>query len=115
MPDRLLDSPSPFLPVPLARGQICPLCREAIGERDETVLVPDFLADEADPLWPYSNALYHRACFLLWDRRKELIARFNALARARSRDPAWSWRLTAEGALQRVEAVDAARRAPLVH
>jgi hypothetical protein len=115
MSDRPLDSAYPFLPVPLARGQVCPLCREAIGEGDETVLVPDFLADEGDPLWPYSNALYHRACFLLWDRRKELIARFNALARARSRDPAWSWRLTADGTLQRVAQEDPTLRAPLLH
>ncbi len=86
---------APFFPIPLARRQLCPLCREAIGLTDDTVAIPDFLADESDPLWPYSDALYHRACFLLWDRRRELLGRFNTLARARSGD----WHMAADGTL----------------
>jgi hypothetical protein len=95
---------SPFLPVHLGRRQLCPLCREAIGEADETIVIPDFLADDGDPMWPFSNALYHRACFLHWDGRKALVARFNALARARSRDFECCWLLAADGTLQPVPA-----------
>jgi hypothetical protein len=93
---------SPFLPVHLGRRQLCPLCREAIGESDETVVIPDFLADDADPMWPFSNALYHRACFLVWEGRKKLVARFNTLARARSSAFGCCWLLAADGTLEPV-------------
>ena len=41
---------------------------------------PDFLADEADPFWRFSDASMHRACFLVWDRRKAFVARYNRAA-----------------------------------
>jgi hypothetical protein len=90
----------PFFPVGLGRRQCCPLCREPIIDTDEPVVIPDFLADDADPMWPFTDAHYHRACFLHWDGRKALVARFNALARARDRDVGPCWVLTGDGMLQ---------------
>lgn len=59
----------------------CALCRDLIGPDEESFVTPDFLADESDPFWPMSDAAVHRACFLVWDRRKEFVARYNRLAR----------------------------------
>jgi hypothetical protein len=59
----------------------CALCGEAIRPNEEALTTPDFLADDSDPFWRFSDAPMHRACFLVWDRRKAFIARFNRLAR----------------------------------
>jgi hypothetical protein len=59
----------------------CALCREVIGPGEDTLITPDFLADEADPFWRFADASMHRACFLVWDRRKAFVARYNRAAR----------------------------------
>jgi hypothetical protein len=59
----------------------CALCGEAIRPDDDALVTPDFLANDADPLWRFADAAMHRACFLVWDRRKAFIARYNRLAR----------------------------------
>jgi hypothetical protein len=60
---------------------ICALCHEAISPAEDVVITPDFLADEADPFYRFSDAAMHRACFVVWDQRKGFIAQFNRLAR----------------------------------
>lgn len=59
----------------------CALCGEAIRPSEDALVTPDFIANDSDPLWRFADAPMHRACFLVWDRRKEFIARFNRLAR----------------------------------
>jgi hypothetical protein len=58
----------------------CALCAEAIRPNEEAFVTPDFLADESDPFWRFSDAPMHRACFLVWDRRKSFVARYNRMA-----------------------------------
>lgn len=59
----------------------CALCGEAIRLQEDAMVTPDFIADESDPFWRFADAPMHRACFLVWDRRKAFIARYNRLAR----------------------------------
>jgi hypothetical protein len=59
----------------------CVLCGEAIRPNDEAFVTPDFLADETDPFWRFSDAPMHHSCFLLWDRRKSFVAHYNRIAR----------------------------------
>jgi hypothetical protein len=59
----------------------CALCGDAIKPHEAAFVTPDFLADEADPFWRFADAPMHRACFLVWDRRKAFVARFNRAAR----------------------------------
>jgi hypothetical protein len=60
---------------------ICVLCHQALRPDAEAVVTPDFLADEADPFFPFSDATMHQACFAVWDRRKAFVAYFNRVAR----------------------------------
>jgi len=59
----------------------CALCDQAIRTGEDALTTPDFLADETDPFWRFADAAMHRACFLVWDRRKAFVARFNRAAR----------------------------------
>ena len=60
----------------------CALCGEAIRPGEDAFVTPGFVADEADEFWRFSDAPMHRACFIVWDRRKAFTGRFNAVARA---------------------------------
>lgn len=64
-----------------AGRDVCALCGEAVRPDDDAVVTPDFLADDSDPFWRFSDAIMHRPCFVVWDRRKTFIARFNEVAR----------------------------------
>jgi hypothetical protein len=44
------------------------------------LVTPDFIADDQDPMWRFADASMHRACFVVWDRRKAFVARYNRLA-----------------------------------
>lgn len=47
----------------LIRGTTtCPICGRAIGGQDEAVLFPHFVLNEADPLYPLSDAACHAGC-----------------------------------------------------
>ena len=59
----------------------CALCHEALRPDADAIVTPDFLADEADPFFRFSDATMHRACFAVWDGRKAFIAHFNRVAR----------------------------------
>jgi hypothetical protein len=78
----------------------CALCGEAIPPAEDAFVTPDFLADESDPLWRFSDAPMHRACFRVWDRRKEFVARYNRLARHWSASGLAFPRMTSEGDLR---------------
>ena len=56
----------------------CPLCDGVLGANDDTVSTTAFIGDSADPLWRFSDAGMHRACFLGWNDRESFVDRFNA-------------------------------------
>ncbi len=60
---------------------VCALCHQALSPDADAVVTPDFLANEADPFFRFSDAAMHRACFAVWDQRKLFIAHFNRVAR----------------------------------
>lgn len=75
----------------------CALCGDAIRPDEDALLTPDFIADDGDPMWRFSDAAMHRACFLVWDRRKAFVARYNRLARRWATRGGPRWRMTSEG------------------
>jgi hypothetical protein len=78
---------------------ICALCHEAISPAEDVVITPDLLADETDPFYRFSDAAMHRACFVVWDRRKGFIAHFNRVARRLVAPDGTRLRMTSEGDL----------------
>lgn len=83
-----------------AGGAYCALCREAISPEDDALVTPDFIADEGDPLWRFTDAPMHRACFLVWDRRKIFVARYNRLARRLLARDGWYPRMNSHGGME---------------
>lgn len=79
----------------------CVLCGNSIRPDDDALLTPDFIADDADPLWRFSDAAMHRACFLVWDLRKAFVARYNRQARRWAAPDGSRWRMTSEGDVTR--------------
>ena len=66
----------------IMRGKTeCALCHEVIAVEDEIVATSHFIADAKDPFWQYSDAPFHRRCFVAWDRREEFVRRFNEAVR----------------------------------
>jgi len=55
---------------------LCSLCGQPINSWEEWIAFPHFIEDEEDPLWPYSDAVFHRSCFESWPHREEFLARF---------------------------------------
>lgn len=82
-------------------GAYCVLCGEAIRPDEEALVTPDFIADEADPFWRFSDASMHHACFVVWDRRRAFIARYNRLARRWLAPDGTHPQMTSEGAIVR--------------
>jgi hypothetical protein len=79
----------------------CALCREVIRPGEDALTTPDFLADESDPFWRFADAPMHRACFLVWDRRKGFVARYNQVARRWVAPDGSHPRMTSEGEIVR--------------
>jgi hypothetical protein len=79
----------------------CALCGEVIRRDEDALVTPDFLADDSDPLWRFTDAPMHRACFLVWDRRKAFLARYNRLARHLVASDGSYPRMTSEGEIVR--------------
>lgn len=82
-----------------AGSAICALCREPLRPDEDAVVTPDFLADDTDPFYPYSDAAMHRACFIVWDRRKAFIAHFNRIAERLTAKDGSRVQMTSEGDL----------------
>jgi hypothetical protein len=80
---------------------VCALCGDAIRPDDDAFVTPDFLAAESDPFWRFSDAAVHRACFLVWERRKSFVARYNRIARRLAGPDGSFLHLSSEGDLQR--------------
>jgi hypothetical protein len=81
--------------------QVCSLCRETIAPTEDAVHLPDCVADEHDPLWPFSDARMHRSCFVRWEERKRFAQRFNRLARQLRDADGTFLHLGPDGALER--------------
>jgi hypothetical protein len=79
----------------------CALCGDVIRPDEDALVTPDFLADDADPFWRFSDAAMHRACFVVWDRRKAFIARYNRAARQLVAADGSHPRMTGEGDIVR--------------
>ena len=77
------------------------------------MITPDFLADDTDPLWRFTDAVIHRACFLVWDRRKQFIARYNRVARQLVADDGSYPHMTSEGEVVRRQGGRPPARGPL--
>jgi hypothetical protein len=56
----------------------CALCGEVLAEADDMVGTSHFIGDRDHPLFAYSDALMHRACFLTWEHRVAFVAAYNA-------------------------------------
>ncbi len=78
----------------------CALCHAAFRAGEEVIELPDFVASETHPLYPYSGARVHRACYLFWDRRKAFAAAYNRVARRLGEADGFYLHLTAEGDLE---------------
>ena len=82
-------------------GARCTLCGNTIRCGEDAFRTPDFIADDADALWPFSDAVVHRVCFFTWEGRKLFTNRFNRLARGLADAAGAHPFLTAEGDLVR--------------
>jgi hypothetical protein len=83
----------------------CALCGDVIRPGEEGLITPDFLADETDPLWRFADAAMHRACFLVWDRRKAFVARYNLVTRTWIGPDGSHPHMTAEGEIVRARSL----------
>lgn len=79
----------------------CALCGEVIGPDEDALVTPDFMADESDTFWRFADAPMHRACFLVWDRRKAFVARYNRAVRLWVAPDGSHPRMTSEGEIVR--------------
>jgi hypothetical protein len=55
----------------------CGLCGKFILAGGDTVATPHFITGSSDRFYEYSDAAFHRSCFLSWKRRQGFIKRFN--------------------------------------
>jgi hypothetical protein len=55
----------------------CVLCDAVLLATDDIVATTHFITDASDPLWRYSDAAMHRACFVAWKHRDAFRAKYN--------------------------------------
>jgi hypothetical protein len=54
----------------LIRGKTrCAICEQVIGDGDNAIGAPPFIADRSHPLWRFSDAAFHRNCYEQWEHR----------------------------------------------
>ncbi|MFK7789353.1 MAG: hypothetical protein AB8C95_07690 [Phycisphaeraceae bacterium] len=59
------------------KGIKCPICDETLDTKEKFVATTHFIGDEADPLWRYSDAAMHYACFQEWKHRETFVEKYN--------------------------------------
>jgi len=96
-----------------AGSAICALCNEAIRPDADAVVTPDFIADDSDPFFRFSDSAMHRACFAVWDHRKAFVTQFNRVARPLRRLDGSFPQMTAEGDIVRRSGRAPRRKPPL--
>ena len=57
-------------------GIRCAICDQKIDLKGQYVATTHFIADPNDPLWRYSDAAMHSACFEAWEHRSEFEAKY---------------------------------------
>ena len=64
----------------IIRGKTeCSLCGTVLIDGDDLVATSNFIADEDDPLWRFSDSAMHRQCFLSWEHRQRFVDTYNDL------------------------------------
>ena len=63
---------------------LCALCGDVIAKEDELVATSHFLGPD-DPLFRFSDAPFHKRCFLAWEHREEFVSRYNDVTRGVAR------------------------------
>jgi hypothetical protein len=56
----------------------CSICGDVLHPGQAIVATTHFIADQADPLWRFSDTGMHAACFAAWEHRDEFAARYYA-------------------------------------
>jgi hypothetical protein len=56
----------------------CPLCGKVLRQGESLVMTSPFIEERTHPLWRFSDAAMHRACFLAWSERPLFIETFNS-------------------------------------
>lgn len=59
-------------------GMLCAICSAALGVDEDRVATSHFIDDADHPLWPFSDAAMHRACFVAWEHREEFVSLYNS-------------------------------------
>ena len=44
-------------------GMICPICGKPMLQTDEVIMLPAFVPNKCDPLYFFSDGVFHRTCF----------------------------------------------------
>ena len=57
----------------------CAICKVVLAEGEHIVATSHFIADRSDPLWRFSDAAMHKACFLGWNQRENFVEKFNQI------------------------------------
>ncbi len=55
----------------------CALCGKVLDVDDSHVGTTHFITDSGHPLYCYSDAIMHRACFLRWEHRAAFVEAYN--------------------------------------
>jgi hypothetical protein len=82
----------------------CPLCHRILREGDDIVSTSHFIGDDRDPLWPYSDAGMHMACFLRRELRSGFITRYNDAYRSLVWGNGTYFQMTEDGTIDRIPA-----------
>ena len=62
----------------ISRGKTeCSICGVVLEEGDDLVATTHFIADQADPLWRFSDSAMHGSCFLEWEQRQNFVQKYN--------------------------------------
>jgi hypothetical protein len=55
----------------------CALCGEVIAVNEPVIATSHFITDKNDSLWRYSDAPFHKRCFVTWERRQDFVRLYN--------------------------------------
>lgn len=66
----------------IIRGKsTCALCGEVLEDGDDLFATTAFIENRDHPLWRFSDAAMHHACFLGWSDREVFVGEFNSFYR----------------------------------
>ena len=55
----------------------CALCHDVLEDEQELVTTSPFIEDTSSDWWRYSDAAFHKNCFMTWESRERFIDTFN--------------------------------------